>query len=336
MWSAHPMPARRRRFVAGKLYELEIRTRQGLPFPCLLLIRLLLASAMARTQRDCKVTICHFLWMQNHLHLLFIAKDAAACAQFYSELMKKVTDYLKCLLGASSLELWEKGGAVVSEVLDLNAAIGRVAYLYANPSKADLETTVSKYPGFSSWKAFTSDPGAECHLEEVPWVRLPAVSALPSLRLDERQDKFITEKLKKSASLTHSLTLYPNAMYKVFGVTDKADIERLNESIMAEVAHRETHYEELRRAEGKRVKGANALRREPIMKAHEPKKKASDRKILFHTTVREFALAFLDELRVFCEQCRYAYEAWRAGEYLVEWPPGAFRPPLGPGANAIA
>lgn len=328
------MPANRRQIISGELYELEIRTRFALPFVCLLVVRLLLSSAMARSQRDSKIVICHFLWMANHLHLLFIAKDAEACSQFYSELMKKITDYLKRLLGFPALELWEPGGPVLSQVLDVHKACERVAYLYANPAKADLVDEISQYPGFSSWKPYAAHPEQDSHTEIVPWIRQPAISVVPS-RLDERQDKFVTEKLKSSATEFHPLSFHPNALFYVFGVKDKNEISRLNSSIMAEIREREERYAKRRAAEGKTAMGAGRLRREPLMKPHTPKKKSSDRKILFHTSCQELARAFIRTFDVFCDACKEAYTAWRDGNYQAQWPPGAFRPPMRPVANAI-
>lgn len=330
------MPARRRQIVSGQLYELEIRSRSGLPFPCLRLIRLLLASAMARSQRDAKVTICHFLWMSNHLHLLFIAKDSEACTQFYAELMKKITDYMKRLLGLDTLELWEPGGPVLSRVLDLNSALDRVAYLYANPSRADLVDSISDYPGFSSWKDFGASPDSDLYCEQVPWIRQPAISVLPSRILNERQDMFLTQKLRKSSKILHALTSHPNAFYSVFGVFDKQEILQLNLAILADITQREAQYADARKSLGTTAKGVNALKREPIMKSHKPKREPSDRKILFHTSCKALALEFLEQFNHFCEQCRDAYHAWRSGDYFATWPPGAFRPPLRPVACALA
>ena len=249
--------------------------------------------------------------------------------------MKKITEYLKRLLGFSHLELWEPGGPVLSRVLDIDNACDRTAYLYANPSRAALTHSVDDYPGFSSWSVFKKEPEKQSHSENVPWIRLPAIEKLFSRTLDQRQDRFITQKLKHSATIWHTLTICPNAMFKAFGITDAEEISHLNARIMREVEFRQTEYSEKRLAENKSVKGAAALMKMPLMSPHTPVKNSTDRKILFHTSSKELALAFLSEFDSFCKRCREAYFAWRSGDYSVEWPPGAFRPPLRPVANAI-
>ena len=327
------MPARRRQIVAGKLYELEIRARSGIPFPCLRLIHLLLSSALARTQRDSKVTICHFLWMTNHLHMLLVAKDAELCAQFYSELMKKITDYLKRLLALDHLELWERGGPVLSEVLDLNAAINRMVYLYANPSRADFVSSVADYHGCSSWSSFATAPEKDSHTEMVPWIRQPTIPTLPSRTLSNSQDLKITQLLRERNSSLHPLTVNPHALYAVFGVTDKDEIAELNRSFFAQLEERERAHANTRGS--KPVMGMNRLRNIPIMRPHTPKRTPNERKILFHTTSKELALAFLEQFHCFCALCREAYLQWRNGNFLASWPPGGFRPSMRPTANAI-
>lgn len=330
------MPASRRQIVSNQLYELEIRTRTGLPFAALFTMRLLLASAMARAQRDYKVVICHFIWMANHLHLLLVAKDAQECVNFYSELMKKVTDYMKRLLEIPHLELWEPGGPVLSQILDLGSALNRIAYFYANPSHAGLVDSISEYPGFSSWASFRANPCACEITEEIPWVRQPSISALPSRVLTDRQDRFMTEKLKsKNTRYSHPLTIHPNAFYKIFGIHDEAEIARYNHSVFADVNHREAKFAAERQRTGKRTLGAFRLKNQPVFKSYTPEKKSSDRKVLFHTTKKELAIAFLESFGAFCQACRMAYQAWTRGDYLVRWPPGAFRPPLCPAASKL-
>lgn len=330
------MPSQPRQIIANQLYELEIRTRSGLPFVCLLLVRLLLASAMARTQRDFKVIITHFLWMGNHLHLLFVAKDAEQAMRFYSELMKKITDYYKRLFALPRLELWEPNGAVLSRVLDVESAKDRIAYLFSNPSKANLVDSITDYPGFSSWDSFSKANADEAVTEPVPWIRQPSIPPLPQSSLTERQDRFITGKLISEAQTAHNLTVHAGAAFAVFGIKEKAELASIGESIQREIARREEEYRRDRFKNGSKVLGKNALRRESLRKAHTPKREATDRKVLFHTTIKQLATEFLAQFDAFCNKCREAYRAHRAGHSHVHWPPGAFRPPMGPMANAIA
>lgn len=330
------MPASRRRIIANRVYALEFRTKEGLPFTTLRLIRLLLASAIARSQRDVKVVLSHSLFMPNHPHMILKAQDAEQCTRFYSEVKKKITDYMKRLLGLDHLELWESRGSVLEEILDLDALVKKIAYLYANPAKAGLVDSIDDYPGFSSWAQFKQNPQADTHQESVPWVRQRTIPRLSKRRLEGTQDRILTERLiEMNKHECHDLIVHPNACWEAFGITDPDEIAELNKAVFAEIAEREAEYRAKRAEEGKPAKGAARLKAEPIFKAHTPKHDSGGCKVLYYTTVQELALEYLETFRAFCEECREAYRAWRRGEYNVQWPPGAFRPPICPAANAL-
>ena len=70
--------------------------------------------------------------------------------KFYGEIQKRITDMLKRLLGLEYLEIWE-GEPTVAEILDLEKAIERIAYFYANPAQDKLVDSIEEFPGFSSW-----------------------------------------------------------------------------------------------------------------------------------------------------------------------------------------
>ena len=84
---------------------------------------------------------------------------------------------------------------------------------------------------------------------------------------------------------------------------------------------------------GIRPLGAARQRQEPIFKDHIPKKK--DRKIFVQTEDKDLRIFLIQEHKdvdALCVECR---EKFKMGGYSVEWPPGTFRPPLPPIANAI-
>lgn len=327
----------RRRIISGKLYEICLRARRGLPFPPSDTINIILQSILARTQRDDKVEICHFLWMSNHLHLLLVAKDSRQCANFYSEVAKKCTDAIKQLLGLSSLELWDDRPSVFP-VLDLEAAKNRISYFYCNPAAANLVRTIGEYPGVSSWGAFLKEREGQlraCVTTNFPWVRLPTITVLPAAVMSQRQDFFCSRRLISQSPLHHKLSIEPNAWMKCFGVSDHEDVKEINREIMKAIENKEHELEIIRQREGKRVLGAAYLRREKILREHTPKRVPMDRKIFFITTVREYAISFLKSYKEFCAECREAYAALCLG-CSVPWPLGGFKPPIPPLANAIA
>ena len=99
--------SRRRRMIKSKsCYELCFRAREGLPLVAYKVIRLIIGSAIARTQRDEKVILCHDIWNGSHPHIIVVTRDSEQCTKFYGEVQKRITDSLKRLLDLDYLDLW--------------------------------------------------------------------------------------------------------------------------------------------------------------------------------------------------------------------------------------
>lgn len=323
------MSRSRRRIVSGDLYEMCFRARSGIPFPPSMIIKLLLKSALARTQRDFKMKLVHIMIMGNHIHLFAIPYDVSMCSKFCCEVQKKLTDYLKCLLGVDELHLWE-GRPTIAKVLNLDYAIERIAYFFANPAAANLVDNIEQYPGLSSYQA-TVDNQSNLDaivVEECPWIRQPTIAQLPTRKPTGRQDCYFANQLRSANRLTHDLILEPNAWMKCFGITSSAQVKEINERILESTKSKEAQARELRVREGKMPMGAKRLLQVPIMAAHKPKKKG--RKIYVLSSIKELRINYIREFKEFCRECRRCYEAWKAGQTNVVWPPGAFRPPMPP------
>ena len=328
------MPRTRRYFESGRFYEITIRTKRGLPFPHWALIRLLLQSATARTQRDNKVTLCHFLWMANHAHILAVVQDADACKRFYMELQKKLTDYMKRLLNVQQLDLWEGEPAVIA-ILNLEAAIDRIRYVYCNPSRANLVENIDTFPGYSSWEAFKGAP-AELnaqHSSEAPWVRQYQIQPLSSGRISPSEDARFEAALRARPKRFHNLVIRPNAWMRSFGISAPEDIAAVNQRITGAIKDSQEKNAALRAAERKAVLGADRLRRQPITWEHTPAK--HDRRVFAVSSDREARIDYINFVHKLCDTCRELYQAACRG-VRVSWPPGVFPSPLPMLANALA
>ncbi|MBX7137464.1 MAG: hypothetical protein K1X83_05720 [Oligoflexia bacterium] len=323
------MPRRRRRIKSKTCYELCFRARQGLPLVAYRLIDLIIGASVARTQRDDKVTLCHDIWNGSHPHMLVVTKDSEQCTRFYGEIQKRITDAVKRLLGLKHLDLWE-GTAMVAEIPDLEAAIERIAYLYANPAQDNLEDCIEKFPGFSSWRAFRRiEPtlGSES-TEDFPWLRLPSIPEVPDRPLSSYEDLKVTRELRISNRVRHSLIRKPNAWMSCFGISSEKEIAEVNTRIVERVRAKEAEARASRVKKGKGVYGAHRLRSQKILQSHTPKKKS--RKVFVICSINKLRMELIRDFKEFCAECRECLRRWRAGEYSVEWPPGAFKPPLPP------
>ena len=86
--------------------------------------------------------------------------------------------------------------------------------------------------------------------------------------------------------------------------------------------------------EGRRVLGRNRLKTQSLRKQYIPKKfsKANPFIICSDNAQRVAEIAGYKE---FCKQCDEAYQAWKIGDYTVEWPVGSFKPAMPPMANSF-
>ncbi len=80
------MPRNRRQIKSNTCYEICFRAKSTLPLVAYRVIALIIQSAIARTQRDDKVILCHHIWNGSHPHIIAVSKDAQQFVNFYSEI----------------------------------------------------------------------------------------------------------------------------------------------------------------------------------------------------------------------------------------------------------
>ncbi len=333
------MGYRPRYFISNNLYALCFRTIEGLPFVTTNYMKLLLLGIMARAQRDQKVVLCHFIWMGNHAHILAIFKDSDQAKNFYAEIEKKITDSLKSLLGLPHLRLWERR-PVVAPVLDLPAAIQQVAYLYANPSRADLVDSISEYPGSSSWDVFqTTTSSAEQNTLEVSstvravWVPFSKIPPLPAHSLKKHADLDFAAQLA-SLGRPHNLEIHPNIWMECFGISHPTEIAKINEKILGRIKEMEEEHRNKRVANKRSVLGEKALRVQNILRQHIPTGRRMRRRVFVICSDKAQRIAFITKVQELCCIARNCYHDALKGINRL-WPPGMFRPPLRALASAL-
>jgi hypothetical protein len=254
--------------------------------------------------------------------------------QFYGEVKKRITDYIKRLLGLPHLSIWEKNTSVM-EIGDLEAAKDHVAYLYANPAQDHIEESIEKFPGYSSWKIFQklTDSLESQHSRSFPWLRLPSIPSIPSSVLTDTQDCNLVRLITKRNKTKHLLIRKPNAWMKCFGIKTDEEVQEINRGILELIKKKEHVAKIFRQENDKQVLGSQKMRMQPILKPHKPKKQG--RRVFIITTNNELRMRAIQEFRLFCEACRDCYQRWKQGDFTVSWPPGAFKPPLPPNMNLL-
>jgi hypothetical protein len=329
------MPRTNRVIFKNKVYEVVSRAREGLPLPPTQLTNTLLKGIMARTQRDNKVTLCNFIWMNNHSHKQLIPNNPENLPSFYGEVQKKITDTLRTLLGRKWLRIWEDRTGVIM-IDGLEDAIDRLVYMFCNPAKAGLVDTIDNYPGLSTWSAFLNcepDVEAEVHIE-APWYRVDDLPLLPSSHsLSEIQDTKLTQELNSSLNaIPHTLIVKPFAWLKLFGISKPEEIIKIRERIVKEVRVREKEYAEERAKAKRKVIGVQALKSQVYLKPHIPKEKS--RKIFVICSDKKRRIRLISMFKAYFLNCKRCFKKRKRG-FKVQWPKGTFTPWIPPARCAI-
>ena len=286
---------------------------------------MLLQSAMAAAARRGRIKICHFLWMANHLHILVVVQDAQECVHFYGELQKRLTDYVKRLLGLSHLDLWE-GRPMIAPILDPQEVVERIAYYYLNPARANLVESIDDYPGFSSWEIFKQRRDSVSI--ETPIIRCSTIRRLPAHKIVASTDHAMAREYRDRSKETTCLEIEPNAWAACFHL-DEVEIADAAEKVITLVREKQGEFSHSRKQENRRIVGTEPLRSQQIMKPHIPRKR--ERKIFVLSSIAELRIQFIKALDELCERCSELY----ARRMFHLWPPGMFRPPAPPLASAL-
>ncbi len=311
------------------MYDLCFRAVQGLPLPQRSLTRLLIESTMARLMRAQDICVCSYVWMSNHPHMQIFSLDIMAMSHFHEGLKKRLTDFLKRLLGLPRLRLWDDRSNI-AEVLDLESAIQCIAYTYLNPVRAKLVRSIDLYEGCNTWKEFLSaPPDTNAVIEkEITWVRATDIEPLscPNPSLSEER-KIVNALLEKGQSRKHVLRIYPFKWLEAFNITSPEAIEEVRQRIIALVREGEREVN-LDKNPTQWIEGF------VVTDAYLPPK--NERKIFMYGNTVAIRCRFLRLYKDFVEQCRRCYELMKQGACCIDWPPACFIPPTPKCSNPLS
>lgn len=308
----------RRFYQNNRTYEICLRAREGLPFVPCKTINHILKSCLAKSIQNKAVKIDEYVWMPNHLHIILYVIDSYDFIGFYTELMKRITDAYKSLLGLEQLNLWESR-PMVAEILDIDKYIERKIYFHSNPSKANLVDKIENYPGLNTWDIFQK---GQIVREKIEWTKAKNINKIP-LSLDNEQDLENLNLIKSKHSEILELEICPN-----IGALSFQDNNITNDIIVREVKRfvkiNEREYDKERARKGHNTIGSQKLTTQRLDKKHIPKPR--EPRIYFMTGVRELAADYLSLYRSKLDQLKRYFN--QKIEEFYEWPKGLFQPGL--------
>lgn len=306
--------------------ELTTSVEQGVLLPANALMRLIVEAALARAQHLHPLTICHYLVEGTHIHMLIVTTDPSLVKDFMERFKTESSHYINALLGRKKRTVWCEDYFCVP-ILTLSSAMKKVRYIYTNPAKDGLESCIENYPGVSSWRGFRSGR----HKKTCPRLHRPMIPYMPEPFYPRNTYKRAVKDLKGRSKSSHTLCIEPNAWMKLFGVTDAAEQDKINNTIFDLIKEEEQRFALQRQAEGKTVLGQAALLEGHLQPDYIPKR--SGAKMWCICDIAEIRVRYIAWIKSLKQQAKDVYQRWKMGDFTAQYPPGVFPPAMPKGAN---
>lgn len=315
------MPSPPRLALPGTTALITTRIQSGLPLVCNPLIELILYSALARSQHLFPLTICHFIVMGNHIHLIVVIKNPDDLIRFMNLFKTETSHAINRLLGRRQISVW-CDGYDAQPILTLDDALEKIVYIYTNPQSAGLINSMEEYPGASSWGMFQSGNLKE----KCPHVRRPAVKKLKRFALSLSQATALRDELESGCSRDHFFTLTPDAWLDSFKIKDPEERKSLNKDLLQRIRTRESELRETRISEKKLCLGRERLIAQPMDKPHTPTK--FGRRMWCISRDIEKRISFIHSIKLLLSEAKSVRERWKVGDFSVPYPLGLFPPSM--------
>jgi hypothetical protein len=292
------------------------------------LCQAIVKSCLAAATELYPVRICHMIVEATHIHLVLVVIDPDDVTAFVRHFKTESAHMINGLLGRNKRTLWCEGYDSPI-VLTPARALMAIAYLYANPAKDNLETSIDNYPGFSTWKMFQSGKLTR------QWKRLRRPQFTPITR-DANNLRGYTkraEALLDASEEVQTFTLEPNAWMESFGYRSPEQQQMLNKQLIMHIRLLEERAERTRVREKKRVMGRERLIAQVFDTSYRPKR--SGRRMWCLSEKRSVRLEFIRFFKALMQKARAVRERWKMGDVTVPYPPGLYPPSMPKLANAL-
>jgi REP element-mobilizing transposase RayT len=315
------MPRPRKIHVHNMVLLISISVEQGLLLLPNKLCETLIQSALARAQALHPLTVCHFIIEGTHVHLLAVVSNPDDVKGFVERFKTESAHAINRLLGRKKRTIWCEGYDSPT-VLTASEVMRYLVYLYTNPAKDNLEDTINRYPGLSSWEMFVNNQ----HEQEWAWIHRPAFSGISDRALSPKNYSALAGELLAQAKEKHTFRIDPNAWMKCFGINSKEDQDRLNAELKMRILAQEARYHEQRQRDGKTVIGREKLLGQRFDTSYTPERHG--RRMWCLSDEKEPRINFITWVKDLIKQAREVYRRWQRGDSSVPFPLGLYPPSM--------
>jgi hypothetical protein len=248
----------------GALYFFTTSVEEGCMFPPNETTRELVLKSIARAQELHTTEIIDIIIHPTHIHMLLRAIGPSGFKGFVKCFKCEMAHALNGILGRKKRTIW-CSGYDSPYIPDLETALEKIVYIYSNPSNDCAVDSIDQFPGFNTFHLRKGMATGELPLEKTSILTyyIPRPEFTPIKHHSPEGYRKYRERLISNKK-TNSLTINPNAVSHKFGITDEAEIRKLNAAIVTEVRRREEKNRVQRQQEGKGVVGVKRLVSTPI------------------------------------------------------------------------
>ena len=314
------MPRSRKFHPARSVLFVTTSLEEGLLFKPNTLIRTILVSCLAKAQALYSVRICHFLFEENHVHLVLVVDDPEDVSDFMGRFKTESAHAINRLLGRRKRTVWCEGydSPILGSPVDV---IKEIVYLYTNPSKDDLVDSIVDYPNLSTWDNYTTK---EHKIACIPYNRR-AIHKLSSLNPTEDEISSHVQRLEEEYPDRIELELSPDGWLEIMEVPE-GDWIKINERIVSMVHKADKRYFKKRENAGKKSIGRERLETSPINLNHRSTRKGK-RSYCISSSI-SLRVHIIRTVKALINEGKEILTRWREGDHSCRYPIGIYPPSL--------
>ena len=312
------MSHKRKLYIKDTVFLLSSRVEENLPFAMNEVINTGLWGILARAKHLYDVSICHFVFMANHFHILAVARNEEDIPRFVKQIKQESAAMINRFCGVRQKTVW-CDGFDDPVILTADKVIKYIEYIYLNPANAHLVKSIEQFPGVSSWEMYKNNT----LVKECVWLKRSSFFKLNHKlhNLLEREQRKLIDAMASvdGEKKYYTFTLEPNAWMQCFPEYVDVDAERLNEQIIQSIKEQER---QIRHENG--VLGVTKLKTQHINKRFKSEK--FGRRMICICSDIKVRVAFIAWFKEVSERAREMYKKIKQGMADVVFPPGMFLP----------
>ena len=315
------MPSPRKYFVNNSAVFVSTRTEEGLPFVPTEFMNLIIWGILAKAQSLYpRVTVCSFLFMLNHFHMLIVVDDPEQVSPFIGYIKQETSHCVNRMLGRRQKTIW-KAEYDSPTVLDHTKVLDVLTYIYTNPIAAGLVCHIDEYPAVSSWELMKNQ-------RHISWHYVFTRDSIPKLQNPvhpDRENSKVCQQLVDSSKTALMFRFDPFAWKKCFDETKNIPDSELMAELVDRIREKEKEYEAERIRTKSFVAGDQSLISASMLRQYTPKK--FGRRMICLASDRRLRVHFITFFKAISKKAKEIFYKWKKNDFSGEFPVGLFMPP---------